>query len=296
MRRFLSLVTPVALVALLAACSGSTPTPVPAPPSVAVPSIAPSVAASVAPSTPPRAVVRPPDATPMAVPLDAPAGDGTTATISTALGDIVIELYNESAPVAARNFEGLAEAGFYDGTTFHRIVPGFVIQGGDPEGTGRGGPGYTISDETVVGEYGRGVVAMARTSQPDSQGSQFFIVLDDEAQPALEQFRTYVIFGEVVSGMEVADQIAAMPNSGSPNNDALQPVVMESVTIQAPSASSAPVATPAPTPAPTASPTPAPTVAPTPAPTVAPTAKPVATPVATAAGSAPAPRRSISPA
>jgi cyclophilin family peptidyl-prolyl cis-trans isomerase len=287
MRRVLSLATPVALVALLAACSASTPTPVPAPPSLAAPSVAPSVAPSLTTTQPPRAAVRPPDATPMAVPLDAPAGDGTTATISTALGDIVIELYNESAPVAARNFEGLAEAGFYDGTTFHRLVPDFVIQGGDPEGTGRGGPGYTISDEVVVGEYGRGVVAMARTSAPNSQGSQFFIVLDDQAQPALEQFRTYVIFGEVVSGMEVVDQIAAMPNSGPPSNDALQPVVMESVTIQAPSPSTAPVATSAPT----AKSTPAPTVKPTPAPT----ATPVATPVATPAGSAPAPRRSISP-
>ncbi len=92
-------------------------------------------------------------------------------------------------------------------------MPGFVIQGGDPNGDGTGGPGYTIPDETVVGEYGRGVVAMARTSQPDSAGSQFFIVLDDGARDALDQFRTYVIFGNVVSGMDVVDKIAAMPNS-----------------------------------------------------------------------------------
>ena len=100
--------------------------------------------------------------------------------------------------------------------------------------TGRGGPGYTIPDETVVGQYGRGVVAMARTCQPNSQGSQFFIVIDDRARPALEQYRTYVIFGEVVSGMDVVDQIAALPNSGPPNNTAIDPVVMTSVTVQAP--------------------------------------------------------------
>ena len=95
-------------------------------------------------------------------------------------------------------------------------MPDFVIQGGDPNGDGTGGPGYTIPDEQVVGDYGRGVVAMARTSQPNSQGSQFFIVVDDAARPALEQYRTYVIFGEVVSGMDVVDQIAARPNSGPP--------------------------------------------------------------------------------
>ena len=274
MRRSLSPAAAVTLVWLLAACG-----------------------TAFVPTSTPQPQVGPPDATPMAVPLAAPAGDGTTATITTALGDIVVELYNESAPVAARNFEDLAEAGFYDGTMFHRLVPGFVIQGGDPAGDGRGGPGYTIDDETVVGEYGRGIVAMARTSQPDSQGSQFFIVLDDQARPALEQFRTYVIFGEVVSGMEVADQIAAMPNDGPPNNTALDPVVMESVTIQGPSPSVAPVATPTPRPVATPTPRPAPTATPTPAATPTPTAVPAPTPTppATPAGSAPPVRRSISP-
>ena len=95
----------------------------------------------------------PPDATPLANPPAEPAGDGTTATIETELGNIVIELYNESSPVAAENFINLAEAGYYDGVIFHRIIPDFMIQGGDPEGTGSGGPGYTIPDEPVVGEY-----------------------------------------------------------------------------------------------------------------------------------------------
>jgi cyclophilin family peptidyl-prolyl cis-trans isomerase len=161
--------------------------------------------------------------------------DGTSATIATELGDIEIELFTSSAPVAATNFITLAEAGFYDCVVFHRLVPGFVIQGGDPDGTGAGGPGYGIQDEPVVGEYGRGIVAMARTPRPNSQGSQFFIVLDDEAELALEQARTYVIFGRVTSGMDVVDRIAAMPNSGEQTgNQAVEPIPMTAVTIQRP--------------------------------------------------------------
>ena len=127
---------------------------------------------------------------------------------------------------------------------FHRIVPGFVIQGGDgqwgrqgrlcEERIGSGGPGYTIQDEPFAGRYGRGVVAMARSQQPNSQGSQFFIVLDDSAEPSLESYRTYVIFGRVVEGMDVLDAIAATPNSGDPNNRALEPVAMEAVRIERP--------------------------------------------------------------
>ncbi len=151
----------------------------------------------------------PPDATPNPVPLDTPAGDGTAVRLTTELGDVVIGLFNESAPVAAENFYNLAVDGFYDGVGFHRIasLPGWIVQGGDPEGTGAGGPGYTIPDEEVVGQYGRGIVAMARTAQPDSQGSQFFFVVDDEAEGALEAYRTYVIFGRVVEGMDVVDAI-----------------------------------------------------------------------------------------
>jgi cyclophilin family peptidyl-prolyl cis-trans isomerase len=178
--------------------------------------------------------VHPPVATPNASPLAAPAGDGTTATINTDLGAIQFEIYNQSAPVASENFINLANANYYNGLTFHRIVPDFVIQGGDPNGDGSGGPGYTIPDETVVGQYGRGIVAMARTGAPNSAGSQFFIVLSDDAKAALAQYNTYVIFGKVTQGMDVVDQIAAGPNSGSPNNTALDPTVMNSVTIQAP--------------------------------------------------------------
>ncbi len=180
------------------------------------------------------AAVHPPSATPLSSPPAAPAGDGTTALIQTDLGSIVFELYNQSAPVASENFINLANANFYNGLTFHRIVPDFVIQGGDPAGDGSGGPGYTIPDEPVVGQYGRGIVAMARTSAANSAGSQFFIVVSDNAQQALETYRTYVIFGNVTQGMDVVDQIVAGPNSGSPNNTALDPTVMNSVTIQPP--------------------------------------------------------------
>jgi cyclophilin family peptidyl-prolyl cis-trans isomerase len=174
----------------------------------------------------------PPSATPIADPPAVPSGDGTGVRLHTAVGDIVIGLFTESSPVAAENFLDLASAGFYDGTVFHRIVPGFVIQGGDPTGTGSGDAGYSIVDEPVVGEYGRGIVAMARTEAPDSQGSQFFIVLDDQAREALDLYRTYAIFGRVIEGMDVVDTIAAGPSSGPPEDRALEPVAIGSTAIE----------------------------------------------------------------
>ncbi|MFN8519278.1 MAG: peptidylprolyl isomerase [Chloroflexota bacterium] len=177
-------------------------------------------------STPP---LGPPAATPIASPPLVPSGDGTGVRLRTDLGDIVIGLFTESSPVAAENFLNLSEAGFYDGTVFHRIVPGFVIQGGDPTGTGTGDAGYSIVDEPVVGEYGRGIVAMARSPQPNSQGSQFFIVLDDSARDALEAARTYAIFGRVVEGMDVVDAIAAAPTNGESPVD---PVAIRSTTVE----------------------------------------------------------------
>ena len=198
-----------------------------------IPGTGPNVASN--PSPRPSFQVSPPSATPLASPPDAPVGDGTQATIETELGNIVFELFNESAPVAAENFVNLSEAGYYDGVGFHRLVPGFMIQGGDPEGTGQGGPGYTIPDEPIVGEYTRGIVAMARTSAPNSQGSQFFIVVEDS--PFLDE-GGYTIFGRVLSGMEVVDEIVNMPTAnddpGGRGGTALDPVVMERVTIQRP--------------------------------------------------------------
>lgn len=123
--------------------------------------------------------------------------------ISTAKGDIVFELYPDTAPLAVSNFVYLTKEGYYDGLIFHRREEGFVIQGGDPLGTGRGGPGYTIEEETNDNyKYDRGVVAMAKTLQPHSTGSQFFIMLADYELP-----KDYTIFGRVTEGLDVVDQI-----------------------------------------------------------------------------------------
>ncbi|HYI22998.1 MAG TPA: peptidylprolyl isomerase [Candidatus Limnocylindrales bacterium] len=184
-----------------------------------------------------NSLLSPPEATPLASPPAEPAGDGTTATIETELGNIVIELYNESSPVAAENFVNLAEAGFYDGVGFHRIIPDFMIQGGDPNGDGSGGPGYEIQDDPVVGDYTRGQVAMARPAGqggafiPDSQGSQFFIIVADS--PHLAE-GGYSIFGNVIEGMDIVDEIVAQPAGGPRGDAAIEPVIMETVTIQAP--------------------------------------------------------------
>lgn len=182
-------------------------------------------------------VLQPPAATPLASPPAEPAGDGTQATISTELGDITFELFTESAPVASENFINLAEAGFYDGVVFHRLVPDFMIQGGDPEGTGMGGPGYGISDEPLVGEYTRGMVAMARTGAPNSQGSQFFILVADSPSLVSAPY-PYTIFGRVLEGMDVADEISNMPTAnddqGGRGGTALEPVPMISVDITTP--------------------------------------------------------------
>lgn len=116
----------------------------------------------------------------------------------TSKGTIVFELYGTEAPIAVSNFITLTNKGFYNGLTFHRYEPGFVIQGGDPQGTGRGGPGYSFIDETVTRDYLAGTVAMANAGA-DTNGSQFFIMLDDNhALP-----KSYTIFGKVTSGMDV---------------------------------------------------------------------------------------------
>jgi peptidyl-prolyl cis-trans isomerase B (cyclophilin B) len=171
---------------------------------------------------------------PASQPASLAAGEVKTVTIETAKGTIVMRIDGSLAPIATGNFVALAGCHFYDGIVFHRLVPGFVIQGGDPAGDGSGGPGYSIADDPLNGTYHRGTVAMARTSQPNSQGSQFFIVLSDDANAALTDPSIqypYAIMGEVTSGMDVVDAIAAMPNSGQPNNAAVDPVAMTSVTV-----------------------------------------------------------------
>src|SRR5579884_4299948 len=125
------------------------------------------------------------------------------ATISTERGDVVIALDPARAPKSVNNFVFLARDGFYDGLTFHRVVDAFVIQGGDPEGTGRGGPGYQWEDEPVQGEYIAGAVAMANAG-PNTNGSQFFICTVDDR---FKLEKKYNLFGYVMKGMSVAKQI-----------------------------------------------------------------------------------------
>ncbi len=142
------------------------------------------------------------------------------ARIATSCGEIAIDLFAGESPFTANSFAFLAGEGFYDATIVHRVVPGFVIQMGDPTGTGSGGPGYRFTDELQAARdrgYPRGTVAMAN-SGPDTNGSQFFICLDDlgPATPGTGQGLppSYAVFGEVTDGMDVADRIAAIPCDG----------------------------------------------------------------------------------
>jgi peptidyl-prolyl cis-trans isomerase B (cyclophilin B) len=173
---------------------------------------------------------------PTAQPPAAAAGQTRVVTIETAKGQIQITLKADLSPIAVGNFAALAACGYYDGIVFHRVATladgtPFVIQGGDPDGTGRGGPGYTIQDEPVTTPYVRGTVAMARTGQPNSVGSQFFVVLDDKDQPILADANTYQIIGSVTSGMDTVDAIYADAHGQeSPAN----PIAMSKVTISNP--------------------------------------------------------------
>ena len=133
----------------------------------------------------------------------ATAAQAEKVKLATSAGDIVIELDAAKAPKTVENFVTLAKKGFYDGVTFHRVEPNFVVQGGDPKGNGTGGPGYTIKDEFNKQKHVRGVVAMARTQAPNSAGSQFYITL----APAHFLDGQYTVFGRVTSGMEVVDKI-----------------------------------------------------------------------------------------
>ncbi len=147
-----------------------------------------------------------------------------SAKIETSLGDIEIDLLAERSPLTVNNFVFLAREGFYDDVVFHRVISGFMIQGGDPTGTGRGGPGYRFRDETEgSGDYSRGTVAMANAG-PNTNGSQFFICHGDAPLP-----HSYTIFGKVTAGLETVDAIAALDTDRSdrPKTDA----AMKSVTI-----------------------------------------------------------------
>ena len=187
-----------------------------------------SITGGVAPSATPAPVAAPVAAAdcPTSQPDPLPAGETRTVTISTDLGDIAIKLDADLSPIAVGNFVALAECGFYDGTVFHRVVPKFVIQGGGRED----GPGYTIQDEPVTTAYHRGTVAMARTTEPNSVDSQFFIVSDDSAAGALSSYNTYQIIGEVTAGMEIVDAITAAADAEIPTDQ----VTMTKVTVTNP--------------------------------------------------------------
>ena len=138
----------------------------------------------------------------------------TKAVIETTFGTITLKFFPDVAPGHVKNFVDLAKKGVYDGTIFHRIIPGFMIQGGDPntKGTdtrtyGMGGPGYTIKAEFSDKPHKRGILSMARAQHPDSAGSQFFVVVKDS--PFLD--RQYTVFGEVVEGMDAVDKIVGLP-------------------------------------------------------------------------------------
>lgn len=146
----------------------------------------------------------------------------TQAVIETKYGNIELKFFPDVAPGHVNNFIELAKKGFYDGTTFHRVIPGFMIQGGDPNSKdpdrsrhGMGSPGYTIKAEFNDKPHKRGILSMARSSNPDSAGSQFFICVADSS--FLDG--KYTVFGEVVSGMDVADKIVSQPRDRRDNPD-----------------------------------------------------------------------------
>ncbi|HLI25604.1 MAG TPA: peptidylprolyl isomerase [Chloroflexota bacterium] len=195
-------VLPIAVV-LLAACSppssAARPTPPPTvPPRTAVPTAA--ATAKQWPAPPPMTID--------------PAHE-YIATLHTTMGDITIELLPQEAPKTVNNFVFLAREGFYDNVKFHRIIKDFMIQTGDPQGTGLGGPGYRFEDEPVRRAYEPGIVAMANAG-PNTNGSQFFIVHGPQARTLPPN---YTIFGRVIAGMDVVDRIANVPVRPNPRGE-----------------------------------------------------------------------------
>jgi cyclophilin family peptidyl-prolyl cis-trans isomerase len=146
-----------------------------------------------------------------------------TATIDTSAGQMTADLFAAEAPNTVNNFAFLAREGFYDGVIFHRVIPGFMIQGGDPTGTGRGGPGYRFNDEPVSRRYERGILAMANAG-PNTNGSQFFVMHADYGLPP-----NYTIFGKLTAGEDTLDKIATA--STGAQDRPTQPVTINKVTI-----------------------------------------------------------------
>ena len=156
----------------------------------------------------------------------------TTVIMHTTMGDIKIQMHNDM-PITTGNFVKLAKEGFYDGVIFHRVIDGFMIQGGDPTGTGMGGPGYNIQDEFGTGHSNiRGTIAMANTGRPNTGGSQFFINTVDNTYLDKEDLRTpyaHPVFGTVLEGMDVVDKIGRVETDR--NDKPLQDVVIQSIEV-----------------------------------------------------------------
>lgn len=147
-----------------------------------------------------------------------------TAVMDTSKGSMEIELFAKETPITVNNFVTLAQSNYFDGTVFHRIIKDFMIQGGDPTGTGSGGPGYRFDDEKFTGEYRRGTLAMANAG-PNTNGSQFFIVHKDAPQLP----KNYVIFGKVTKGLDVLDALATSPVKVGPSGEESQPVTLDKI-------------------------------------------------------------------
>ena len=156
----------------------------------------------------------------------------TTVIMHTTMGDIKIQMHDDM-PITTGNFVELAKKGFYDGVIFHRVIDGFMIQGGDPTGTGMGGPGYNIQDELGTGHSNiRGTIAMANTGRPNTGGSQFFINTVDNTYLDKEDLRTpyaHPVFGTVLEGMDVVDKIGRVETDR--NDKPLQDVVIQSIDV-----------------------------------------------------------------
>jgi cyclophilin family peptidyl-prolyl cis-trans isomerase len=154
---------------------------------------------------------------PAAPPMAIDPAKKYTAVITTSKGPITVDLLAKDAPKTVNNFVFLARQGYYDGTIFHRTIKDFMIQGGDPTGTGTGGPGYRFEDEPVTRDYTRGTVAMANAG-PNTNGSQFFIVHKDRPLP-----KNYTIFGQATGGLEALDAIATAPVTAGPGGEVSKP-------------------------------------------------------------------------
>jgi len=215
----------VLAVLVLVACGGESTTSTPTPEPTATPvATAGAEEGSNMDANGPKQWSSPP-------PMQLKEGVDYQATLHTSKGDIVIDLFEQETPQTVNSFVFLAREGFYNGVTFHRVIEGFMIQTGDPTGTGAGGPGYEFDDEPFTRDYTPGTVAMANHG-PNTNGSQFFIV---QADLRGRLPKDYTIFGEVTQGMDVVDAIAAVEKTYNPRmgeqSAPVEPIYIESVEI-----------------------------------------------------------------